>query len=228
MNKPDNVFSAAHVNRLEWNKESDLFIELAPHAIRRAMIETPGFAEINKELDYSITTEKELPGWLQVQFGVRPLRRPAPDKSPAYESGPTLVYSRGPTGQMVAILFPVKSKVASVAEDSLILRQGYFDYWDLYTGIRRDVRDLIAYAYVTSIDLSPTVGQKLRIAWLRFASDQHIDGRHRYSPLRSGFWKLFKLASASSFSGLFKFLAPATLGWFIGRYGTDWISSWLP
>ncbi|QKN14309.1 hypothetical protein HR059_07460 [Sinorhizobium meliloti WSM1022] len=222
-----NIFADAYEERLAWNKESDEFVKYARYAIQRALDETEGFAEFNELVDYRIDTDPKLPGWLQVQFGRRLLGRPDTDGRHASERGPSLVYSRGPSGEMTVMMFPIKSEVASALEDSLSLRIGYYDYWDLYLGVRQDMRDLIAYAYVTSLDLKPSFGQRMRIRWLRFASHQHVDGKHQFSPLRSGVWNLIKLAFSGTFSGIFRFATPLAIGWFIGRYGTDWLTSWF-
>lgn len=222
------VFGPAFEKRLARNVQSDEFIRLAPYAIKRRLEETCGFEEFNEVVKYRIKTNPKLPGWLQLRFGSRLLFRPDPRGNPSAEDGPSLVYSRGPTGEMTVIMFPIKSEVASVNEDSIILRIGYFDYWQLYNGVGRDIKDLIAYAYVTSIDLTPTLGQRIRIGWLRFANRQHVDGKHHYSPLSAGLKNIGKLAFVGSFQGIFRFAAPLALGWFIGRYGTDWLTRWLP
>jgi hypothetical protein len=222
------IFSAAHEERLKWNKESDEFVKNAKCVIDRRLEEAPGFEEFSPYVPHRIDIDPKQPGWVQVQFGNRPMagRRTITGGIPA-ETGPTLVYSRGPTGEMAVIMYPIKSDVASVPEDSLILRIGYYDYWDLYLGVRQDMRDLMAYAYVTSIDLKPTILQSLRIRWLRFASRQHVEGKHQYSPLRTGIWTLFKLAGSGTFSGIFRVATPLAIGWFVGRYGTDWLTSWF-
>jgi hypothetical protein len=225
--KKFSIFADANMKRLARNKESDQFIKYARRAIGRALDETHGFAEFNEAVSHRIDTDPKLPGWLQVSFGSRLLFRPDPQGKAAYEAGPSLVYSRGPTGEMTVIMFPIKSEVASVTEDTIILRIGYFDFWELYLGVRQDMSDLVSYAYVSSIDLNPTLGQRMRIGWLRFASRQHIDGRHQYSPLRTSIRSLLKLALAGSFQGLFRFAAPLTIGWFVGRYGIDWLTGWF-
>ncbi|ASQ13113.1 hypothetical protein [Sinorhizobium meliloti] len=223
-----NIFTDAYEQRLAWNKESDEFAKYAKYVIERRLDEAPGFAEIAPFVPHFVDTDPRLPGWVQVRFGSRPMGgRRTGSGGIAFETGPTLVYSRGPTGEMAVIMYPIGSQVASVPEDSLVLRIGYYDYWDLYLGVRQDMRDLMAYAYVTSIDLKPTLGQSLRIRWLRFASRQHVDGKHQYSPLRTGIWTLLKLAGSGTFSGVFRVATPLAIGWFVGRYGTDWLTSWF-
>ncbi len=228
-NSTKNIFTESYEERQKWSKESDEFLKTAKYVIERRLEDAPGYEELAPFIPHVVDTDPKLPGWLQVRFGSRAMGgRRTIEGGIASETGPSLVYSRGPTGEMAVIMYPIKSEVAAVMEDSIILRIGYYDYWDLYFGVRQDMRDLIAYAYVSSIDLKPSWGQSLRIKWLRFASRQHVDGKHQYSPLSSGIWSLLKMAGAGSFTGLFRFLAPAALGWYVATYGTDWLKSWIP
>lgn len=224
-----NIWAEAYEERRKWEKGSDEFVRLGKHVIERSLAETPGFAEFDPYVSHYIEADPEIPGWMQVWFGNRPMRgRRALKGGIAVESGPSLVYSRGPSGEMAVIMYPVKSDLASVGEDAIILRIGFLNFWDLYLGVRQDMRDLIAYAYATSIDLKPSWRQKLRVKWLRFTRRQIIDDEHRYPPIGSAAWKLFTMAAAGSFTGLFKLIVPAAAGWFVGRYGTDWMTKWLP
>jgi hypothetical protein len=50
----------------------------------------------------------------------------------------------------------------------------------LRNNIRRDLKDLVAYTYVTALDGSPTLGERLRVAWIRLVCQMRIDGQqHR-------------------------------------------------
>ncbi|GLU25536.1 hypothetical protein [Brucella sp. NBRC 12950] len=221
------IFSKSFENIRIRNKESDAFLETASHVIKRALHETEGFEEFNKVVRYDIVTNPKIPGWLAVKFSDRLLGRVDVKGNHAREQGPSLVYSRGPNGQMIVMLFPISSEIASANEDTLFLRIGFFDQWELRQGVRQDVKDLIAYAYETSIDLYPTFSQKFRIKWLRFANEKNVDGKHQYSPRKVAIRKLLGMAFSGAFTGTFRFITPAALGWFVGRYGTDWLTNWF-
>ncbi|WP_139015578.1 hypothetical protein [Ensifer aridi] len=228
-NSTTNIWTAADKDRLKWTMDSDEFVRLGKYVIERRLGETPGFAELDPYVSHYVKTDPKIPGWLQVRFSNRPMPGRRTIKGGiAIESGPTLVYSRGPSGEMAVIMYPVKADVAEVTEDAIILRIGFLDYWDLYLGVRQDMRDLVAYAYATSIDLKPSWGQSLRVKWLRLTRRQIIDDEHHYPLIGSVAWKLVKMAGAGSFTGISRLAAPAVLGWFVGRYGTDWLTSWIP
>lgn|GEM_PF-2357694 len=225
-NAEGNIWAAAYKDRLKWNEGSDEFVRLGKRIIERRLNETCGFAELGPYMSHFIETDPNLPGWLQVRFGNRPMPgRRNITGGIAVESGPTLVYSRGPSGEMAVIMYPVKSDVANVEEDAIILRIGFIDYWGLHLGAQQDVRDLIAYAYVTSIDLKPTWGQRQRIRWLRFARRQIVNGEHKYPARTTAMWKLLGLVGSGSVTGIFRLLGPGFVGWLIGTYGNDWLKS---
>lgn len=221
-----NIWAEAFRERKKWEKYSDEFLRLGERVIKRRLGETPGFAELDRGFAHYVSTDPKVPGWMQVWFGNRPMGgRRTVTGGLAVESGPSLVYSRGPSGEMAVIMYPVKSDVASVTEDAIILRIGFMDYWDLYLGVGQDMRDLVAYAYVSSLDLKPTWKQSLRITWLRFTRRQIIEGEHQYPAHTSALWKFAKMIGAGSLTGISRLLAPGLVGWLIGTYGNDWLKS---
>ncbi|MCR6502510.1 hypothetical protein MUO32_26125 [Shinella sp. CPCC 101442] len=224
-----NIWAEAYKERQKWEKDSDEFVRLGERVIKRRLVETPGFAEFDRSVAHYVSTDKKVPGWMQVWFGNRPMSGRRTEKGAiARESGPSLVYSRGPSGEMAVIMYPVKSDVANVYEDAIILRIGFMDYWDLYLGVRQDMRDLMAYAYVSSIDLKPSWTQSLRIKWLRWTRRQIIDEDHHYPAHMTALWKLAKMIGAGSVTGIFRLLGPGLVGWLIGMYGNEWLKSLMP
>lgn len=222
----NNIWTEAYKERQKWEKDSDEFVRLGERVIRRRLGETPGFTDLERAFAHYVSTDPKLPGWMQVSFGNRPMGgRRAVTGGLAVESGPTLVYSRGPSGEMAVIMYPVKSDLGKVIEDAIILRIGFMDYWDLYLGVRQDMRDLVAYAYVSSLDLKPTWKQSLRIKWLRFTRRMIIEGDHHYPSLRTLMSTLGKAIGVGSLTGIFRLLGPGFVGWLIGTYGNDSLKS---
>jgi hypothetical protein len=59
-------------------------------------------------------------------FGNQSMFRKTTEGKAAAEKGPSLVYSLGPTGAVAVMLFPAKSKLASVSEETIFPRIGYY------------------------------------------------------------------------------------------------------
>ena len=78
---------------------------------------------------YSSNTEQTL----QMSFGSRSIFRKNLDgKTVAAESGPTLLYSMGPTGHVAVMIYPCKSPLAKPFEDQIYLRVGQYSGYQLY------------------------------------------------------------------------------------------------
>jgi hypothetical protein len=166
------------------------------------------------EAIYSFYISREHPDTLELAFGNRPMFRLKVDqKSLAVENGPTLLYSMGPDGTISTILYPVKSDLASVNEDHLFLGIGATSGCKLIEGMRNDVRDLVAYAHVSSIDMDATWGERLRIGALRIMRPRAQKGTFEQAPIWSAFMGITNFATrAAASTGLLAIFKPVGLG----------------
>ena len=101
--------------------------------------------------------------------------RRTPKGETASENGPSLVYSQGPTGDIVVVLYPPSSQLGRVNEKLIFLRKQERSAAKLMGGLRQDLKDLVAYAHVGSIDGDPSWGQWWWIKWLRFTLPSQRD-----------------------------------------------------
>lgn len=143
-----------------------------------------GFAALERLYDFYIS--REVKDTLQLSFGHRSMFRATADqKKTAAEDGPSLVYSLGPTGQFSTILYPVKSDLGRPYEDHLFLQIGASSATKLIEGMPNDLRLMVAYAHVTSIDMSATWSERARIWLLRLLCHRGQDGKFRKAPIWS-------------------------------------------
>ncbi|MBB4364232.1 hypothetical protein GGD65_005290 [Bradyrhizobium sp. CIR18] len=90
------------------------------------------------------------------------------DGGVAIEKGPSLVYSMsGIDGSVATVLYPATSSLGQVNEDHIFLCVGRYGGIDLLNRLRSDLEDLVAYAFVSSLELEPSLRDKLRFWWLR-------------------------------------------------------------
>ncbi|WP_139307665.1 hypothetical protein [Methylobacterium sp. 275MFSha3.1] len=137
----------------------------------------------------------------------------------AFEEGLSLVYSIGPTGDIAVILYPFRSEVNSPFEDSILLGVIPPDQAKLQKRMSRDVKDFVAYGYVTALDAKPTLSELARISYLRFIKPTHRE--KKYTPsASSGLIDKIKSASMSGIaSGLLRFITLAAAVYLGARYG---------
>lgn len=113
---------------------------------------------------------------LQISFGKRKMWARGIDGGSVAESGPSLVYSLAPIeGRIATVLFPATSALGRVKEDHLFLRVGNYGGIDLLEKLQSDLKDLVAYAFVTSLELDPTIADRLRFWWLRRTHPHSIE-----------------------------------------------------
>jgi hypothetical protein len=180
-----------------------------------------GFAELEAYTGFHAFDEvKET---LQFSFGHRPMRRLTLEGKPASENGASLVYSAGPTGHCIVALYPPQSEIAKVHEKLIFLRIGRISAARLRDRLERDLRDLVAYEMVGSLDTSPTLRQRLRVQWLRFAKYKQMDsgftGVKTHRNVAEIAAALSGKAAGSAFAGIFKLLAPLLLFALLGYLG---------
>jgi len=151
------------------------FKEMAERDIRKIIADVPNFAAL-EEYTAFVVFEREGSA-VQAGFGARPMGRRTIEGKTAVESGAAIVYSLGPTGDVATLLYPAKSDFARVNEECVHLRIKRQGAQPLYNCLRKDLKYLVAYERVTSLDTSPTLRERLKVAWLRFWNRMQIDGR---------------------------------------------------
>lgn len=180
-----------------------------------------GFAELEAYTGFHAFDEvKET---LQFSFGHRPMGRLTLEGKPASENGASLVYSAGPTGHCIVALYPPQSDIAKVHEKLIFLRIGRISAARLRDRLERDLRDLVAYEMVGSLDTSPTLRQRLRVQWLRFAKYKQMDsgftGVRTHRNITDIANALSGKAAGSAFAGVMKLLGPLLLLAVLGYLG---------
>lgn len=142
------------------------------------------------------------PETLQAWFGKRPTGRSRITAQGAdIEDGAYLVYSLGPNGLTIAILYPAKSDRAAASEKYLIL--GYWKPDRLAEQIEGHLHVLAAYQYVTSIDGKPTLLERFKIWWLRLVCLREIDGQQSVATKVFFGW-LAGMATRGFFAAIFR------------------------
>lgn len=112
---------------------------------------------------------------VQFDFGSRMLR-PKSATAFASEKGATLLYALGPTGDFAVVLFPCSSELYKGPEDFIVLRTGRYGALRMLALLPGDLKDLVTYCYVTSLDGSPTFLERLRVIWLRWTRRRNVAG----------------------------------------------------
>ena len=216
---------AAWRRRCDLRHEIDLLRAQTDEAILGVARSVHGFEDL--ERIYGFWIDRGNPDTLQLSFGRRSMFRPTVDRRrTASETGPTLVYSFGDRA-IVTVLYPAKSDLARVHEDHLFLQIGATSGGILLEGMRRDVRVLVAYAQVTSIDLTASWRARLRIWILRLLCARTEDGKFRKPPLWGKVTGLVGFGSrtlaTASLTSLLKPLGLAILIALLAKCGLDWL-----
>ncbi len=81
------------------------------------------------------------------------------------------------------MLFPAQSALGSAVEEVIFLGVGSYGGGELASRLKGDIRSLAAYGHATSIDGSPTIGETLRVWWLRTFHPKRADGKFAQSPI---------------------------------------------
>jgi hypothetical protein len=193
--------------------EMRLFRHIAVARIPEICETLPRFAELKSQLSFHVFDD--VPTTIQASFGHRLMGRITLDNAVASENGASLVYSQGPTGDVVVILYPPQSQVARVHEKLILLRQQERSAARLLDGLQRDLLDLVAYSYVGSLDGDPTWRQSVRIHWLRFARrsqrDQDFTKPTTRRPISDIATAIPKMIATSVFGGVVKMVVPVVL-----------------
>jgi len=178
------IFSRSYFRTSVGNIEFKRFKDLVLPDIKILTEKTPRFKALEEHFSFHVDNSQEAA--LQLSFGSRNmLRRDSVEKA-ATEKGAALLYTLGPTGEVTVILCPVTSNLAKPVEDHIYLRIGRYSGYQLSRLLRRDLKDLVAYSCVTSLDAEPTLSEQLRIWWLRHTRPTQIKGEY-IRPLSFGY-----------------------------------------
>ena len=164
----------------KWNcykaaeREFAAFKDIAEQDIPALIAAVPGFEALKAYCSFYVGSGRI--DTIQARFGRRATGRLTVEGEMAWETGAALVYSFGPTGWVAAMLYPPESPVARVHEDFIYLHLKPASTSKLRKRLHRDLRDLVAYEEVASLDGDPTWAQRLRIWWLRYKSRLQIKG----------------------------------------------------
>lgn len=154
------------------------FKELAIDEIEKLKSKNPRFEAL--EAYYSFYVDDRDENRLQIWFGTRSMFRKDYDgKATATEKGATLLYSLGAMGDAATILYPAVSTFGKVEESFIFRGIGRLSGANLLRNlVRRDFDDLVAYAYVSSVEAQATRREPWRILWLRMISAMQSGDKH--------------------------------------------------
>jgi hypothetical protein len=194
--------------------------------IKRLVNKIAGFRSL--EQAYSFYVDEPDSDRIQIWFGNRSTGRKDSNGRIVSEGGLALVYSLGPTGAVAALMYPAKSDFAKPREDCIILHIGTYNWYQLWTKVPSDLKALVAYGHVTSIDGDPTLYERARISWLRRICQMNIEGapvdpKNRFEIIRA----TFKFILKSSFDALYKPFALAVFVILLIRFGYPQLANFL-
>jgi hypothetical protein len=178
------IFSRSYFRTSVGSIEFKRFKDIVLPDIKILTEQTPRFKALEAHFSFQVDNSQEVA--LRLSFGSRNMLRRDSAETAATEKGAALLYTLGPTGEVTVILYPVTSNLAKPVEDHIYLRIGRYSGYQLSVLLRRDLKDLVAYSCVTSLDAEATLGEKLRIWWLRHTHPTQIK-REYIRPLSLGY-----------------------------------------
>ncbi len=149
-----------------------------------------------------------LPSSVQVWAGKIPSGRQDANGKAVTEGGLTLVYSLGPTGRVLVLLYPFASDVCSPIEQSIVLAHMPMNRAALSKRVHSDIANFIAYGYATALDADPSWLDTARIWWLRFTRPTHVEGKYTDSRTKNFLAKVFAAGGSGTVSGIMKLATP--------------------
>lgn len=176
---------------------------------------------------YSFWIDRSNPNTLQLSFGNRSMFRLNTDRTKtASENGPTLVYSLG-DDRFATILYPARSDLAQTHEDHLFLQIGATSGAKLIEGMERDLRVLVAYAHVSSIDMTSSLSDRWRIWLLRQLCNRGENGKFQKAPAWSALLGIASFGArtfaTASFVSVLKPIGLAFALFLVAWLGWDWL-----
>lgn len=206
--------------------EFDVFQEKAYDAVKAASETIPRFTALERNFGFYVKNFH--PDTVQIFFGQRSMFRKDIEGKTASERGLCLLYSLGPTGDVAVTIYPCNSSLGKVTEDHIYIGLGRFSAYRLLNRVQSDMRLLVAYGYVSSLDTDPTWQERLRIAWLRRIKPSQIDGKFVANGrvlLTSSIKAAFSSAASGAFAALMRPLGTViiiiVLIYFFGH--GDWV-----
>ena len=170
-NQPDavkkSIFHSAVLRHEIGQIEFSFFRQRAIDRVPEICKSIPRFDELRAEFSFWIDKDGG-DDHLQINFGTRKMWARGLSGGTVAEKGPSLVYSLSPAdGNIAAVLFPAQSDLGRVKEDHIFLRIGQYSGIDLLDKLRTDLKDLVAYTYISSLELDPSIADRIRFWWLR-------------------------------------------------------------
>lgn len=180
-----NIFSRSHFRISVGSIEFKYFKDLVLPGIKMLAERIQRFKPLEEHFSFHIDNPWDEA--LQLSFGRRTTFHKDSAGETVAETGAALLYTLGPTGDVTVILSPATSSLARPLEDHIYLRTGHYSGQGLAGRLRRDLADLVAYCYVTSLDAEATPGETLRVWWLRRTRPMQVKGEYvRLPTLRYG------------------------------------------
>lgn len=203
--RPENPFYFGWRRRKDAMYDFELFKDYAEEHFLEIIESKKHFNTLKKFTDFVVIPRE--PTAFQAGFGSRPMGwRTVGDKN-ASEDGATIVYSLGPSGMISTMLFPAKSDLAQTMEEVIFLRIKRMGGAPLIDCIEKDVRRLVAYERVSSLDANANFRERIWIWWLRSTCRTQTNGEHQTAKSSEWASKFLKSSSFVFWSSLLKILA---------------------
>lgn len=174
------LFSRSSFRSSVGNIEFKYFKDLSLANIKLLAERIPRFKALEEHFSFHIDDSREEA--LQLSFGSRSMAYRDSAGKAAEEKGAALLYTLAPTGEVAVTLSPATSTLSKPVEDHIYLRIGRFSGQYLAQRLRRDLRDLVAYGCVTSMDAEAAASEQMRIWWLRRTRPMQINGSYVRAP----------------------------------------------
>ncbi len=159
------IFSRSYYRISVGSIEFKYFKDLVLPEIKLLTEKVPRFKALEEHFSFHVDNSRE--DALTLSFGSRSMLRKDAAGHAVQEKGAALAYTLGPTGEVTVVLLPATSSLSKPAEDHIRLRTGRYSGQSLARGLRHDLKDLVAYSCVTSLDAEATPAEQLRVWWLR-------------------------------------------------------------
>lgn len=155
------------------------------------------------EQNYSFRIDRSQAETLQLSFGKRKMETLGGSWHDAkVECGPTLLYSLGRGGFFLTVVYPMNSEYSQPLEDHLFLQIGETSSLNLISRMEGDLRLLVAYAHVTSIDMTSTLKENISVRLLRLFSSRGEKGEFKRPPFWTFILKCFKFIALLIVKGM--------------------------
>jgi hypothetical protein len=168
------IFSRSYYWISVGSIEFKYFKDLVLPEIKILAERIPRFKALEEHFSFHVDSSRE--DALQLSFGSRSMLRKDAGGKAAEEKGAALRYALGPTGEVAVMLYPATSSLSKPVEHRIYLRTGRYSGQKLARHLSHDLKDLVAYSCVTSLDAEATPGEKLRVWWLRHTHPTQIEG----------------------------------------------------